>query len=124
MAEVTVEDLLKYYHLTEEVCSQEISDTHINEIAESYCEKWRMLPCYMGMKNIDADGIDRGPGDEEEKRRNYLRKWKSKKATAATYRVLIGALLKIKHRYDAEGVCKILRATPTEIAGKHEGKIT
>jgi hypothetical protein len=115
MAEL--EELLKYFHLSEKVSSQQVSDIHIKEISQAYCGKWRQLPPYLGVKTIDAKDIDRGPGDEEEKRSNFLNKWKDVKGLNATYKVLIGALLDTRCRNDAEGVCKILQAASSSTAG-------
>lgn len=107
MAEV--KDLIKHYHLREEKCRQQISDVDTDEISRSLCRKWRSLPSHLGMNTIDADDIDRGPGNEEEKRRNFLLKWKHLKGSGATYEKLITALLEINCRADAEGVCKLIQ---------------
>jgi hypothetical protein len=116
MAEL--EELLKHFRLSEEVSSQQVSDIHIKEISQAYCGKWRLLAPYLGMKTIDAKDIDRGPGDEEEKRSDFLNKWKDAKGSNATYKVLIGALLDTRYRNDAEGVCKILQAASSLTAGE------
>lgn len=107
MAEV--KDLMKHYHLSEEDCAQQISDIHIDEIALSYCGKWRSLPPYLKLERIVADDIDRGPGSERDKRRTFLQTWKDAQGSGATYAVLISALLKIRCRNDAEGVCNLMK---------------
>lgn len=108
-----VEALIKEYHLSKEKCHQQISDIDIDEISRSYCGKWRSLPSHLEMATIDADDVDRGPGNEEEKRRNFLLKWKHTKGSAATYVKLISALHEIRCRNDAEGVSKLIPSTPS-----------
>jgi hypothetical protein len=119
MAEL--EELLKHFRLSEEVSSQQVSYIHIYKL-QAHCRKWRLLPPYLGMEDIIAEDIDRGRGTEEEKRIDFLKKWKDVKGSNATFKVLIGALLDIRQRYDAEGVCKILQAAPSA-ASSTTGKL-
>ena len=86
---------------------QKISDRHLSAISHSYCGKWRNLGPYLELDNIVTEDIKRSLGDEEDKRRNFLQKWRETKGSGATYRKLIGALLDIHCREDAEGVWKI-----------------
>lgn len=103
--------LLLLYGLKEEDCNRQISDRDIDVLSRSSCTKWRSLPTYLGMPSIIASDIARGPGSEEEKRSAFFQKWKHTKGSAATYRVLIGALLHIQCRDDAERVCDLVHAT-------------
>ena len=114
MAEVEdpkVKDLMEYYNLSERDCAKPISDIDIDEIAQSYCGKWRSLPAYLRLETILVHDVEYGGRNEEEKRRTFLRTWKDMQGSAATYKVLISALLKIRCRSDAEGVCQLIRST-------------
>lgn len=102
---------MEYYHLKDEDCNHKISDRDIDEISRYYCSKWRSLPSHLEMKSIDASDVAHGPGDEQEKRRTFLLKWKDMKGSAATYKQLISALLEIHCRDEAEGVCKLIQQT-------------
>jgi len=46
--------------------------------------------------------------DEEERRHNFLLKWREEKGSSATYKALIDALLAIGCRDDAEEVLRLL----------------
>ena len=105
-----VKDLMTAYNLSEEDCAQPISDIHIDEIAQSYCGKWRSLPAYLRLETMLVSDLERDCRNEEERRRTFLRKWKDMQGSAATYAVLIYALLKIRSRSDAEGVCKLIQS--------------
>lgn len=111
MAEdVILSSLIEHFELKEQ-CNEPISSLHLNEIALSYCAKWRFLPPPLGLEYIAAQDIDRGTGNEEDKRLAFFLKWKHAKGPKATYRRLIEALLAIKCRADAEGVCKLLASS-------------
>jgi hypothetical protein len=108
--ECTVGSLLDYYQLKEGTCNQQVTDKHLCEIASSYCRQWRTLRAKLGLKNIVEHDIDYSiPGDEEGRRHAFFDKWKLVKGSAATYKILISALLEIKCRDDAEGVCRLLK---------------
>ena len=102
--------MMEHFKLSEAGFNRHISDCHIEEISNSFCEKWRSLPPYLEMETIVAKDIDRDhPGcDECEKRCSFLKKWKKMKGLKATYKSLIHALLQAKCREEAEGVCKLL----------------
>ena len=107
---VNVSTLLAYYELGEEICNRQITDRHLDEIASSYCRRWKSLRAELGFEAIVEDDIDHSiPYDEEGKRHALFNKWKLMKGSSATYKALIGALLEIKCRDDAEGVCKVLK---------------
>ena len=110
-SEVTVCVLMAHYQLGEEdVCNQQVTDRHLDEIASSYCRHWRTLRAELGLEAIVEHDIDRSiPGDEEGKRRAFFNKWKLMKGSRATYKALISALLRKKCQDDAEGVCKLLK---------------
>lgn len=58
--------------------------------------------------------IDKSQKGEEEKRHNFLKKWKKIQGSDATYRNLHDALLKINCREDAERVFKIMQEPSVE----------
>ncbi len=93
----------------EEDCKEQVSDDHLEIISRSHCKHWRRLPAHLGLKHNVAEDIDKGPGDEGEKRHKFLLQWKEIKDFEATYKHLIYALLQIQCKQDAGSVCKILR---------------
>ncbi len=114
----TISSLLHRYQLKREDCNKKVSDRHLEEISSSHCGKWRSLPAYLDMKTINMEDTDRDPGNEEEKRSAFFRKWRHMKGSAATYMKLIGALLEIKCMEDAESVCKLIQhSTGMHLAG-------
>lgn len=100
-----------YYDLTEERCNRRISEIHIGDISRSICRKWRSLVAYLGLKEIVISDIEHEAVGEEERRCNFFTLWRNEKGSEATYKVLIGALLDIKCRSDAEYVCQLLMHT-------------
>lgn len=109
--------LMKAQGLTEREWTKPITDKHINDISRSYCTTWKYLCPYLGVESIVAGDIAKNAAyDEEEKRVAFFKKWKLIKGSDATYKQLISALLQIRCRNDAEGVCKILRTDSTASA--------
>ena len=102
-----------HHGVTEEACNRIISDQHIQSISQSLCKKWWFLLPHLNLPNIWADDIEREYSKEEERRYRFLCKWKLKKMSAATYRALLSALLKIKCRDEAGKLCKILKHSPS-----------
>ena len=107
----TVSFVLTKYRLKEEDVKRQITDLHIDEISRSFCKKWRSLPAQFKMEPIVVNDINRKPGDEDEKRRDFLLQWREEKGSRATYKVLISALLNIKCENEAEGVCKLVSSS-------------
>ena len=103
--------MMEHFKLSEADFNRQVSDCHIEEISNSFCEKWRSLPPYLEMETIVTKDIDRDHSgcDECEKRCSLLKKWKKLKGREATYETLIHALLKLKCREEAEGVCRLLK---------------
>lgn len=106
-----IESLKEHYEIKEDDWSKEVSEFDLKEISRSYCSKWRSLPCYLGMKDTEVVNIDRNSSlvDEDEKKYAFFLQWKQKNGFDATYKQLVGALLKIEHRGDAEKVCKLVQ---------------
>ncbi len=101
--------IMEHYQLQEEDCNKPISDSHLAKISQSICEKWRLLPSHLKMEPIVTKDIDRESKSEEEKRLEFLKRWKQERGLDATYKELINALLEIQCRRDAEKVCELLR---------------
>jgi hypothetical protein len=105
----SVSVLMVQYGLTEDQCNKQISKVHIGDISRSACRKWRLIPAYLGMKDIVISDIEHEATSEEERRNNFLNLWRDEQGNGATYRVLIEALLEIKCRSDAEYICQLLQ---------------
>ena len=108
---VSVDFLVANYTLTEECCSRQISEVHIDDISRCICRKWRSLVPQLKLKGIVISDIEHETGVEEERRSKFLSLWKKQKGSEATYRWLIHALLEIDCRSDAEYVCKLLKTS-------------
>ena len=109
--QIEINFMIEHFELSETDINQQISDCDVEEISNSFCEKWRSLPPYLEMETIVAKDIDRDHSgcDECEKRCSLLKKWKKLKGQKATYKCLISALLRMKCRDEAEGVCRLLK---------------
>ena len=105
---VTLGDLMRLYELNEGDCSKPISGNHLDEISRTLCGGWRSLPTHLGMPEIAVKDLERDFKIENERRNGFFFQWKEMQGSAATYKKLIIALLDIKCREDAEGVCKLL----------------
>ena len=111
-------ELIQHHQLTEEDCMRQVSDKHLTLFSRSQCGEWRQLPAFMGLENAVAEGIYRGPGDDESKRYNFLLKWKQIRGHKATYKEFITALLMNKCSQDADEVCKALKdSSPSSSPG-------
>ena len=106
---ISVSSLMKHYKLPEGNCNQQISDSHLQKISHSHCEKWRSLPTHLKMEEIITKDIDRESKGEDEKRLAFFKRWQQEKGSDATYKQLIYALLEISCRQDAEKVCELLQ---------------
>ena len=109
---------MEHYALSEEDCNQMISDLSLEDIARSSCRKWRDLPSRLVLPGILVEDIDRSGTGEGEKRLNFFREWKQMRGFDATYKRLIGALLDIRCREDAEFVCRLVRDKHTRHSGQ------
>jgi hypothetical protein len=88
---------------------QQVSDRHLQKISCVCCKDWRSLPAHLQLETIVAEDIDRSPKGEEEKRYDFLKKWKKIQGSGATYTKLHDALLAIKSKDDADRVCVIMQ---------------
>ena len=103
--------LLAHYNLPVDVCYEQVSDVHLEEISGSHCKDWRRLPPHLELESIMASDIDRKQVGEGERRREFFFGWKERRGSGATYGSLIRALLQIRCRQDAESICKLLQAS-------------
>lgn len=123
---LAAEHLMKCYSLNADDTGRVISDTHLDQISRFHSRQWKSLPPYLAIESIIADDLSHYVGEEHEKRLSFFLKWKQMKGSDATYFVLISALLKIKCKQDAEGVCKLLEASLDKeviIEEPHAGKM-
>ena len=112
MSEFSV--LLQHYQLTADICSEQISDVHLEQISHSHCEDWRRLPPHLELETIMASDIDRKQVAEDEKRQEFFFAWKKTNGSGATYKNLIEALLKIGCKQDAESICMLLQVSTSD----------
>ena len=102
------EELLKHHELTEEDCDREISDKHLALFSLSLCNRWKMLPAFLGVTTQD---LDLDSGEQEGKRYRFLLSWKRSKSFLATYKKLITSLLALECAQDANEVMLKLKAS-------------
>ena len=84
-----------------------ITDAHLNDIARSYLERWRDLPSHLCLPQIIARDLERYCPNEERRRVSFLKTWKGKEGSKATYGRLIDALNQILCGEDAENVRRL-----------------
>ena len=108
----SLESLIVRYHLTEEDVSKQITDEHIEVISSStsLCSQWKSLPVHLGLATTIVGDIDSTPVTETEKKRDFFTTWKKEQGSNATYRKLLGALLEVPCKQDAESVCQLLKS--------------
>jgi hypothetical protein len=107
--EAQLSSLLEHHQLQVRECNRPISTKHLDDLALSHCREWRKLPSRLEMDDIVVHDVDMEPIKEDRKRRAFFLKWKEIKGSEATYKKLIVALLAIRCRGDADGVCQMLR---------------
>jgi hypothetical protein len=102
--------LMAKFKLTQECCSQQITEEHIYDISFVRGVEWKYLSHLKLSRQKLVHDIERKTGvNEDEKRHDYFSQWRDEKGSEATYGVLIEALLKAKSKLDAEYVCKLLQ---------------
>ena len=110
-----MDKIVDHYKLTEDHISQQISDAHLDEVAQ-FCLDWRKLTSHLKMQTSIVADIERDHVKQEERRCEFFRTWKQQNGFDATYKILIGALLERERRDDAERVCKLLKTSLTQHA--------
>ncbi len=58
---------MKQFGLSEEHYNQKVSDTHVDMISRSYCDKWRSLYSHFELEKIVVSDAERKPGEEVDK---------------------------------------------------------
>lgn len=81
--------LMQEYQLSDAEVGKKVTDTHLEELSRAHCKKWRHLPSHLDLDNTIKEDIDRKPGDEREKRHDFLTEWKQRKGAEATYKALV-----------------------------------
>jgi hypothetical protein len=113
---LTTKDLMKDYDLSEDFCNKEISDIHVSDICLLLhrCSKWQLMVSILGMKEDEVSDTEHALLSEDERRQNFILKWRKKHGCEATFKALINALIKIECHEDAEEVCKFLKESIAE----------
>ena len=106
MAQISAEEVANGVGLAADELSKPCDSTVIPSLADCFSE-WRVIFASL-LSELDFDDVDKENATEEEKRIAALRKWKARNGNEATYKVLVGVLLKKGERYQAESLCKIL----------------
>ena len=100
-----------HYNLSEDDLNQEISDSHLDQIALKHCACWKLLSPHLDLGNMTINDITLSLtlATETDKRVEFFRQWKKVKGFEATYKKLVAALLKIDQKHEAGIVCKLLK---------------
>ena len=106
MAQISAEEVANEVGLAADELSKPCNDSIIPSLADCFSH-WRVIFGSL-LSELDLDDVDKENATEEEKRIAALRKWKAKNGSEATYKILVGVLLKKGERYQAESLCKIL----------------
>ena len=117
---------MEHYGQTEQDCSKVVSDLHLDSFSRCCCTRgtWKALAPHLEMERAVVDDIDRRQVDEEEKRSMFFYQWKQMTGSDATYTRLVAALLKIKHRLDAEKLLKMLQGSNSSSSKQHPSRAT
>ena len=91
-----------------EKLNEPISNDHLLKIA-LFLTSWRIVAPYLGLSEMDVDGIEQEGKNETEKRLKALQMWKGKFAFKATYRKLVEVLLSLAMVDVAEKICLLLK---------------
>jgi hypothetical protein len=113
---LTTRDLMNTYDLSEDYCTKEISNVHASDVCLLLhgCSKWQLMVPILGMKEDEVSDTKHALLSEDERRQNFILKWRKKHGCEATFKALINALIKIECHEDAEEVCKFLKKSIAE----------
>ena len=100
-----LDSLIKQCGLTEADCNKEMKKAHLEKICRSFCSQWRLLTPHLGTTEMSKNEQD---CSEEQQKRSFFLQWKETMGPGATYKKLVGSLLEVGCREDAERVCKML----------------
>ncbi len=115
---------MEEYGLSEEDWNQKVSDIHVGDISQSYCDNWRDLYPHLHLKKIVASDADRNHGSEVKRKAAFFNEWKEQRASEATYRRLVYALLRIGSRQDAASMCELLAKSLGEAKPQSQSAIS
>ena len=108
-----LEELCKRFELSNDDIDKEVSGDHILEIY-SQLENWKEVAAHLGLTQEDVEAIEGRAGLNEKLMKLYmLQEWKRKNKIkgAATYRVLLEALLKCDCANTVVKVCELLSSS-------------
>ena len=113
--------LMEHYGQTEQDCSKVVSELHLDSFSRCCCTRgtWKALAPHLEIERAVVDDIDRRQVADEEKRSIFFYQWKQMKGSDATYMRLVAALLKTKHRLDAEELLKMLQGSSSSSSKQH-----
>ena len=111
MANISAEKVANGVGLAADELSKPCDSSIIPSLADCFSQ-WKMIFGSL-LSELDLDDIDKENTREEEKRIAALRKWRDRNGREATYKVLVDALLNRGERYQAEIVCRKIRAHST-----------
>ncbi len=105
----TPSELLAHCGVTEDQLGNPCINEDITAIA-GFLISWRTLAPHLRLDESEEEEIEEDGREEAEKRLKALRKWKSKFAHKATYKVLVEALVKVNMAEHAMHVCQLVKA--------------
>ena len=105
-----LQQVLEEYNLSDEDVRRTLSDLLLEKVSTLYFDL-KALPAYLELESGVVEDIERDPRllEEPERRREFLKKWRTIRGAGATYRRLVGALLHMRNRDAAETVCKFVK---------------
>ena len=112
---MSVEELTKKFKLGIEICNNQVTDEDLDQIATHCCKELQRLPPHLGIEDTVFSDIKRDEKSEPERRLALFKKWKQIKGSAATYKAIIAAFLKIELMDDAEKVCEWAKSTEEKL---------
>ncbi len=105
----SVSEILAHCEVTDAQLENPCSSEDITTIA-GFLVSWRTLAPHLGLDESEEEEIEEDVREEAEKKLKALRKWKSKFAHKATYKVLVEALAKVNMADHAMHVCQLVEA--------------
>ncbi len=105
----TVNEILAHCGVTDAQLENPCSNDDITAIAR-FLISWRTLAPHLGLDESEEEEIEEDGREEAEKKLKALRKWKSKFAHKATYKVLVEALVNINMAEHARHICQLVEA--------------
>ena len=114
------------HNLSEDDLNQEISDSHLDQIALKHCACWKLLSPHLDLGNMTINDITLSLtlATETDKSVEFFRQWKKVKGFEATYKKLVAALLKIDQKHEAGIVCKLLKQSYQSVQAQEQHQST